>query len=598
MCSLKINSNIASLNAQRRLAQSSKSLSESFARLSSGLRINRASDDAAGLAIANGLLLDARVYSQGIRNVNDAVSLLNTAEGAATELNSLLIRNRELASQAANGTLSFTQRKALHEEANALVEEYNRIVSSTSFNNRELIDGTFGTLAVQAGYGANGSISFAVGEELSTEAGTGTIASEQQVATLNGAFALFAGDIDGDGDTDLLGGAYYDSGVNVFLNDGGGNFTKSSLATGLSDVRSFASADFNNDALVDIVAGGGDSKVSVLLANGDGTYSTHSFVGFGGTTNLYTADFNGDGLEDVFFSGSHAYVSLGNGDGTFSAKQTVDTSVGARGVSDFDRDGTIDILTSAGIQFGNGDGTFNAPQSLPGAGAGGLVADFNNDGYDDLYGSGNTYLNDGDGTFTLADSGILTGSRAVDVTGDGILDLIGVNSGNIVISEGVGDGTFRPETTFATTNPDPVALVAADFTGNGAAELIAGENSINFGTEVTLYTQETVTTSTIGQIRLYTQEDALAAIDVIDSQLETLAAELGVLGANRSRLNSTLSVLASVRENYTAAASQIRDVDVAEEAAKLVRHQILQQAGVAVLAQANATPELALLLLS
>lgn len=600
MGSIKINSNIASLNAQRRLSQSSRSLSESFSRLSSGLRINKASDDAAGLAISNGLLLDARVYSQGIRNVNDAVSLLNTAEGAATELKSLLLRNRELASQAANGTLSFTQRQALNAEANALVAEYNRIVSSTSFNDSLLIDGNFATLSVQAGYGANGTIAFDVGGELGSEVGTGTIVSEEIIGAVNGTNDLLAGDINGDGITDIIAGNYGGAGVQVFTNDGSGNFSSSNLATGIGDVASLDRGDFNGDGELDIVAGTGTSVVGVLLSNGDGTYSTFSFPDGGGAVgDVSAADFNEDGFDDLFYtSGGRLVVTLSNGDGTFKAGNIISPLLGFGGVADFDRDGSFDLLTADGIHFGNGDGTFLSPTAVPAPVAGGRIADFNNDGYDDLYAGDSVYLNDGNAGFSLSVSGLLTTSAALDVTGDGILDLVGTDSGNVVIIEGVGDGTFLQETTFAATNPDPIAFVAADFTGNGAIEIVGGEDTFGFGTDLSMFTQETETTSRIAQVRLFTADEALAAMDTIDAQLETLSAELGVLGANRSRLSSTLSTLTSARENYTAAASQIRDVDVAAEAARLVRHQILQQAGVAVLAQANATPELALQLLS
>ena len=126
--SITINSNLA-LNAQRRLGQSTQSVQQSFTRLSSGLRINKASDDAAGLAISESLNVDARVYTQGIRNLNDGISLTNIAEGAMQELTNITIRQRELATQSANGTLSLQQRQALNQEANALVDEFNRITS-------------------------------------------------------------------------------------------------------------------------------------------------------------------------------------------------------------------------------------------------------------------------------------------------------------------------------------------------------------------------------------------------------------------------------------------------------------------------------------
>src|SRR5580693_958213 len=125
--SLTINTNVASLNAQRRLAESTASLQQSFERLSSGLRINTASDDAAGLAIASSLNVDSRVYSQGVRNTNDALSFYSIAEGALNSLVDITTRLKELAQQSSNGVLSFTQRKSLDAEAQALGKEYQRI---------------------------------------------------------------------------------------------------------------------------------------------------------------------------------------------------------------------------------------------------------------------------------------------------------------------------------------------------------------------------------------------------------------------------------------------------------------------------------------
>jgi len=110
---VRLNTNLASLNAQRRLGEATSSLGTSFERLASGLRINKASDDAAGLAIASGLQVDSRVYTQGIRNVNDAISLFAVAEGGAQQLGNIIIRIQELSEQSANGTLSNKQRTAL-----------------------------------------------------------------------------------------------------------------------------------------------------------------------------------------------------------------------------------------------------------------------------------------------------------------------------------------------------------------------------------------------------------------------------------------------------------------------------------------------------
>lgn len=130
---VRLGGNIPSLKAQRHLNRSSEELGNSYQRLGSGLRINGAADDPAGLAVSSILNLEARIYTQGIKNINDGISLLNVAQGGLSQLASLAVRQQELAEQAANGVFSLTQRKAIDKEAHALREEWNRIIGSTSF---------------------------------------------------------------------------------------------------------------------------------------------------------------------------------------------------------------------------------------------------------------------------------------------------------------------------------------------------------------------------------------------------------------------------------------------------------------------------------
>ncbi len=158
---LTINTNIAALNAQRRLGASTGDLRQSFERLSSGLRIVRARDDAAGLAIADSLRADQRVASVAIRNANDGISLISIADGALGELSNVLTRQAELAEQSANGTLSSTQRSALNQEFVALGSEIERIANTTTFNNLQLLSGG-ASVSLQVGFdsGTNSQISF------------------------------------------------------------------------------------------------------------------------------------------------------------------------------------------------------------------------------------------------------------------------------------------------------------------------------------------------------------------------------------------------------------------------------------------------------
>lgn len=171
---ITIGSNEASLRSQRQLSVATDALSKSTQRLSSGLRINSASDDAAGLAISDALSVRARVYGQAIRNANDGISALSIAEGGVSQLGNLTGRLRELAEQAANGTYFLSQRRAVNTEGVKLVEEFNRIVQSTSFNGLSLLDGSFASIALQLGYGANGTIAVGVGSGLGHAVGDGT----------------------------------------------------------------------------------------------------------------------------------------------------------------------------------------------------------------------------------------------------------------------------------------------------------------------------------------------------------------------------------------------------------------------------------------
>ena len=139
---VRIFNNIPSLNAQRLLGINNDRLAISVERISSGLRINRAADDTAGLAISNALRSDIRVLRQAIRNANDGISLINVTEGALNEQSSILLRLRELSSQASTGTVGSTERATIQLEFTALRNELDRIAATTEFNGQKLVDGS------------------------------------------------------------------------------------------------------------------------------------------------------------------------------------------------------------------------------------------------------------------------------------------------------------------------------------------------------------------------------------------------------------------------------------------------------------------------
>ncbi len=155
---LRVNTNIASLSAQRALANVTSKLNSSFRRLSTGLRITTAADDAAGLAISERLRAQIRSLDQAQRNTNDGISLAQTAEGALDEVNNILIRLRELSIQAANGTVSNADKNTLQEEFVALRDEINRIGLSTEFSNIKLLDGSSSIVVFHIGAGNDAAV--------------------------------------------------------------------------------------------------------------------------------------------------------------------------------------------------------------------------------------------------------------------------------------------------------------------------------------------------------------------------------------------------------------------------------------------------------
>jgi flagellin len=165
-----INTNVMSLNAQRNLSTSGGALATALQRLSSGLRINSAKDDAAGLAIAERFTTQIRGLNQAARNANDGISLAQTGEGALAEITNNLQRIRELAVQAANSTNSVSDREALNQEVEQRLAEIERVASQTSFNGQKILDGSFGSAAFQVGANAGETISIGLSTSMKKDA--------------------------------------------------------------------------------------------------------------------------------------------------------------------------------------------------------------------------------------------------------------------------------------------------------------------------------------------------------------------------------------------------------------------------------------------
>lgn len=478
---LGINTNVASLSAQNQLNKSQDLSNQALERLSSGLRINSAKDDAAGLAISTRFQSQIRGLDVAQRNANDGISLAQTAEGALDEITNNLQRIRDLAVQSANATNSSSDRAALDQEVSQRISEIERISSQTAFNGLKVLDGSFGTAAFQVGANA--------GETISVNLGVGTKSSQiGQIAEASSTVATGVSNTALGGTlTVKVGGA---DAVTVGASVAG-------TENGQSAASAFAKAEAIKDAGISGLTVSAETSVDYAIADTTGTASGDN----------YSLVINS---VDVFSNYDQ------NANGVLSTQQIVDQ---VNSVSS--ETGVTAALDGGTVTFSAADGRdIDVTQTLGGTAGGGL---------------------------TGTTSGTLENNR--------------------------GDITLSASETIELANE-------ADDLGFATANLTIARDS-----------------TTLNQVKVDTVANANDALKRVDSALGTVNKLRGDLGAIQNRFESTIANLATTSENLSAANSRILDADFAAETAKLSKSQVLQQAGISVLAQANARPQQVLSLL-
>lgn len=620
------------MNVQRRLGGHTASLGRHLERLSSGLRINHPGDDAAGLSIASSLDADARVYSRGVKNLNDSGSLVSVADGALGQLVSLHGRMTELAQQAANGVHSEAQRRALDQEAQALNAEYVRIADAARFSATPIFTGE--ALSIQGGYGTAGSLEVQL-PDLRSLVGNGVFGPMSGYARPDGILAhagIDVGDVNGDGVPDLAmavpGGGSYDY-VEYYTGNDDGTFTFAAGGATSGSVSSVVIGDLNGDGRGDLVASSyttGD--ISVLLTQPGGgldpaaVYSRTSGASFAYEP-VSLADFNNDGLLDIAATNAAGNVDvfLNQGGGTFGAATAylggdLDLATG-----DVNGDGNQDIVAAAGnagvlrVLLGNGSGGFAAPTdytlSAPTVVAV-EVADLNGDGRDDVVANSyNSGLDAGADVLFAGAGGVLTfiGNTGapgdidlLDGDGDGDIDLFTFGRGSadsfFLRNNGSGGFTYDAIQSHNVGADGVMHSKVADLNGDGVLDLVGSG-----GTAPTSQYLVALGVGTPGTIRplrisLATEGAARQAVETLREVGEMLAAHRGELGASQGRLDAWGDVLSTLSGTYTDARSRIADADVAEAAAGVVKDRLLREASAGVLARVNRAPELALSLLT
>ena len=618
-----INTNISSLNAQRNLNTSQSMLASSLQRLSSGLRINSAKDDAAGMSIADRMTAQIRGLNQAARNANDGISLAQTAEGGLSAIGENLQRMRELAIQSANSTNSSSDRASLNAEVQTLMAEISRVASTTQFNGLNLLDGTFQNSQFQVGANANQTISVSV-----AGATTNLIGAYQATGTAVTSDAF--------------------TGANFSITPSGGNAVTIgvSVATG-SAGNNLVTADSAAAKAVAINAKTSETGVSATASNSLVAASAPN----ANSGSLAAGELVINGVAIGAIAGSSSAVTQGNNAATAINAQTSLTGVTA--VADTST-GKLTLSTSDGRNIAITSGSANADgvtaiQNVTGLDASTGAAASGNDamtlqvgGAYDLSAPAAGSLTDGD-TFTLDgityefDTGgsTTTGNVVITLADGATADTVATAiqaavHGQYVAGNTTVDATVSTDTVTLTNSKLGASGTFAGYSesvtgGGGAGALVQtstatgtdavyaaggvttrGTLTLSSGTAFTITGSEaayaglssaSAALTTLSTENISSVTGANNAINILDGALSQVNSMRANLGAVQNRFSATVANLTTSSENISAARSRIQDADFAQETANLTRAQILQQAGVAMLAQANALPNNVLTLL-
>ncbi|MBS1189586.1 MAG: flgL [Rhodocyclaceae bacterium] len=510
-----INTNVASLNAQRNMNTSQGSLATSLQRLSSGLRINSAKDDAAGLAISERFTSQIRGQDQARRNANDGISLSQTAEGALQSAGDVLQRIRELAVQSSNATNSASDRQALNAEVIQLTAELDRIAKTTEFNGQKLLDGSFGAATFQVGANAGQTI----------QATTANFSTNQYGNYRIGSLAATATNPRGD------------------LTVGTGT-----TGTNLSTAKPAAA----------YVAG--TAPTSAIAAD---TLTLNGAVGSKGIT--ITA---GDSAKTV---ATNINTQAGLTGVTATAKTEIDV-VSMTANNSYKLDVYSNNATAVTVSFTIGS-------SVNTDGLASAVAAFN-----DV--SSRTGI-----TARVNDAG--TGITLLNASGENIaIGNAASGSNAMAVQNTNGTGNQAVGTGFATMVNGQLTL-DSDKSFSYTAGNTAG------GAQTTYFTgpSSAAQLQRVSDLDVNTVDAAQRTLSIADAALTAVNGQRAKFGALQSRFETTIANLQISSENMSASRSRIRDADFAAETANLTRAQILQQAGTAMLAQANTLPQNVLKLL-
>ena len=678
-----INTNVGSISAQRHINTAVREQSEAMERLSSGKRINSARDDAAGLGISNRMTSQIRGLDQAVRNANDGISLIQTAEGALDQTTNILQRMRELSIQSANGTYNDSENRAsLDAEFQQLLMEVDRIAETTKFNGQTLLDGKMEDVALQIGADSNQTVEFGIQDMSTKSLGMGSTSSD-----------VIGAPIDFTANSTSIG--FNDVSINgqSIVKPGGDEITTATsqdeLITAINENVNGVTATLVaiNEIAID---GDGnisaDEEISITATMADGTTQTYTIRdastkeeiatkladASNGTLSVSVSDDNkliisAEGVSSLSFADTTGAISS-TAPNTASARLSLEADNGdpitiergttgsyndvlALGFLESTTPGTVEGagITASSTVWGTGDVSINGviinEESIAGT-AGSLLTkvDAINAASDDTGVRAEAFvtveltginLTAGTSTEKLSINGILTSggsgtlAEIVDeinakVSDTGITAILSgetiqlegntasltigygeANTGSITYSaasiktiqgtSGAAAGFTAGSSTFpgtATSEQIFGGLKLTSETGNPISiDISTGASGEEHGLISGNVTGSGIYGSSLNGLSVDTASNSQKSIDIIDRAITTVNAQRGELGAINNRLEYSIDNLASISQQTSAARSRIVDADFAMESAALSRAQVLQQAGTAMLSQANASPQ-------
>ena len=639
-----VNTNVKSLVAQDSLMKVGRDLSTAMERLSTGKRINSAKDDTAGLSISNRMDSQIRGLTMAVKNANDGISLMQTADGALDEVTSSLQRMRELAVQAVNGTNSALDRAALDAEVQQLKSEIDRTAKTTQFNSINLLDGTFNNKQLQIGDKANQTLKVGIASAKVSDLGLGTAASGNNVfiggrlgftdtaSDISASFATSASMslvINGtvitviSSDTSGAGGSVLDINDVVTAVNNSRAGVKASAFNEVTAAYAGSGVIGTNDQFVVTVTSLDDGEdYAFTVSNTDSLQEVADKLNAQGGANTVQARINDEG-KLVLFNNSGATITTTTNVGTTYGDKVAtgfEDGIIFQGMLklESETDNPISIGTTA-KQLGKSDGEANAALATLG-----LVQ---------IYGvrSGDTSTAPGASTEVFTDA--YTYEGAAGAANAGITSTLEWAAGEIKLNgvdiyrSGQITDTLAKKVQLINTFADQTGVFAAAVSNDQGAMIIQlnsvnnrpisidlgndtlgdygglashGLREINVGDayyDATTPGYGAGGGSSLTGMNVLSAASATSALSAIDNAIEQVSQSRAQLGAYQNRLIATVNNLTNIATNTEAAKSRIMDTDYSKETTKLAKSQIIQQAATAMLAQANQAPQMVLALL-